>query len=186
MKKILGILSFIVRIFFIFILFYYALIMWQLTAITSVSKYGNVINLRWLRPDLIGHFPDRVPLDAQEKRFYYRAGFLQGGSSIELKIRMPEEFVREVRATYISQAKSVFNGAENLKRGSDGPDVPPKWNFFTFSSDRNETTVESQHLPQDFEILLLSPYPSNLNHGETSGIGISQKRGEIIYWAEDW
>jgi hypothetical protein len=67
----------------------------------------------------------------------------------------------------------------------------PKWHFYTWSPQRNETQDTAPLLPQDFEIILLSskPYKSNptdWNHGESAGISISKKRNEIIYWAEDW
>ena len=50
--------------FVFLILLNVALMMWQLTPIADVTQYENVINLRWLRPDLIQHFPKTIPSDA--------------------------------------------------------------------------------------------------------------------------
>lgn len=191
MKRIPQFFALLVTAVILFILFDIALMMWQLTPISAVSKYENVKNLRWHRKDLVEHFPETIPSRARAPRFYYRAGFLQGGSSIELRLQMPAEFVEEVYSTYTLQAKSIFNGAEKLPSGANNPNILPKWRFFTFPPDQNETTSVPPLLPQDFEILLLSshPYKSNptdWNHGESSGISISKKRREIIYWAEDW
>ena len=185
-NKTVQVIGFIVGTIILYFLFNSALMLWQLTPITKVSKYRNVKNLRWHRHDLIEHFPGKIPSGAQGARLYYRAGFLQGGASIELRIQMPEKFVEKIYATYRPQAMSIFNKTEKFARSSEGPGVPPKRVFFTFPFDGHETSGEAPHLPQDFEILPLSPPPYNLNHGETSGISISRKRREIIYWAEDW
>jgi hypothetical protein len=191
MKKVARIFSLIIATAILFILFDIALMLWQLTPVSAVSQYENVKSLRWHRKDLVEHFPKTIPSRAQDPQFYYRAGFLQGGASIELRLHMPAEFVEEVYETYMAKATSIFNGAEKLPNGAHNPDILPKWHFFTFPTDQNETPGAEPLLPQDFEILLLSshPYKSNptdWNHGESSGISISKKRREIIYWAEDW
>jgi hypothetical protein len=191
MKKFLKLFGFLVAIVIFFYIFDAALMLWQLTPITTASKYNNVMTLRWHDQSLIEHFPGKIPSDAKNTRFYYRAGFLQGGSSIELRVKMPTNFVEEVLATYKQKAKAVFNGAEKLDRGTSNPDMLPKWSFITYPPDENETPGTYSLLPKDFKILLLSsePYKSNptdWNHGKATGISISRQRREIIYWAEDW
>ena len=165
--------------------------LWQLTPISAVSKYENVRKLCWHGKDLVKHFPETIPSRARDPKFYYRAGFLQGGSSIELRLKMPAEFVEEVYTTYTVQAKAIFNAAEKTPSDPYNPLMLPKWCFFTLPPDQNETQGVPPLLPQDFQILLLSshPYKSNptdWNHGESSGISINKKRSEIIYRAEDW
>ena len=191
MKKILKFFGFLVAIVIFFYIFNAALMLWQLTPITTASRYKNVMTLRWHDQHLIEHFPEQIPSDAGNPRFYYRAGFLQGGSTIELRVQMPAKVIEEVYAVFRPQAKAIFNGAEKLDRGTGNPDMLPKWSFFTFPPDQSGASGLPPLLPQDFEILLLSshPYKSNptdWNHGESSGISISKKRREIIYWAEDW
>ena len=110
---------------------------------------AKVLCLRWHRQDLVGHFPEKIPPDAKNAVFYYRAGFLQGGSSIELRVHMPEEFVEEVCSTYEPQAKFIFRGAERTEKEPDDPDGPPKATFFTFPLDQHETPREGILLPQD-------------------------------------
>lgn len=191
MNKTAQVLGFLLGTVILFFVFNAALMMWQLTPIVAASKYQHVKTLRWHQQRLVEHFPEEIPPNARGARFYYRAGFLQGGSTIELRVQMPAEFVEQVWATYRPKAKSVFNGAEELDRGAGNPDMLPKWSFVTFPPDRGQTSGVPTILPEDFEILLLSshPYKSNpvsWNHGESSGISISLKRREVIYWAEDW
>ena len=195
MKKIAKVLiKIVIAVILIAILFFISttlLMWWQLTPVTNVFKYEKVKSSRWHRPDLIHHFPKAIPSNAQNPQFYFRAGFLQGGATIELRLQMPENFVEDVYTTYRPKAKIVFNGAEELDRGAENPNMLPKWHFYTSPQIKGETTEVIPLLPSDFEILLLSshPYrkaPVSWNHGDCSGISISRKRNEIIYWAEDW
>ena len=130
-------------------------------------------------------------MNAGNPRFYYAAGLLQGGSTIELRVQMPARDVEDVYATYRPQAKAVFNGGDKLEQGIEKQDILPKWNFMTFTPDENETLGFHSLLPKDFEILLLTaqPYkssPMDWNHGRSSGISVSRQRREVIYWAEVW
>ena len=140
MKKFLKFIGFLAAIVIFFYIFDATLMLWQLTPITSTSKYNNVMILRWHDQHLVQHFPEQIPPSAGNPRFYYRAGFLQGGSSIELRVQMPTNFVEEVLATYREKAKAIFNGAEKLERGTDNPDMLPKWRFVTYPPNENETT----------------------------------------------
>lgn len=191
MRKILKFVGFLSAMVIFFFIFDAAVMLWQLTPITTPSKYQNVIALRWHDQRLIEHFPEKIPPNAGNPRFYYQAGFLQGGSSIELRVQMPDNFVEKVYAIYRPQAKATFNGAVKLEGGANNPDRLLKESFVTFPQDEYDTPGALPLLPQDFEILLLSsePYmsnPTDWNHGQASGISISRHRREIIYWAEDW
>ena len=191
MKTILKFFAFLIVILFFFYIFDAALKLWQLTPITNASKYQNVMTLRWHDQNLVKHFPEKIPSDAGHAQFYYRAGFLQGGSSIELRLQLPERDVEEAYAAYVPKAKAIFNESDKLDRGTTNPDMLPKWRFFTFPLGENQTPGTHTLLPNDFEILLLlsQPYksnPTNWNHGRSSGVSISRDRREIIYWAEDW
>jgi hypothetical protein len=120
MKKVAQIFSLLIATVILFILFDIALMMWQLTPVSAVPKYENVKCLRWHRKDLVEHFPETIPSRARDPKFYCRAGFLQGGASIELQLHMPAKFVEDIYETYIAQARSIFNGAEKLPSGVHG------------------------------------------------------------------
>ena len=191
MKKIAQFIFFLIGIIIFFFVFDATLMLWQLTPITRISKYRNVTTLRWRDQSLIRHFPEEIALNAGAPKFYYRAGLLQGGSTIELRVQMPIKDVEEVYAVFRPQAKAVFNGTDKHGQQNDKQQGLPKWNFMTFPTDENETLGTHSLLPKDFEVLLLSaqPYesnPMNWNHGRSSGISISRHRREIIYWAEVW
>lgn len=186
MKKVAHIFSLLIATVILFIVFDIALMLWQLTPISAVSQFENVKSLRWHRKNLVEYFPETIPSRARDPQFYYHAGFLQGGASIELRLHMPAECVEDIYETYMAQAQSIFKGAEKLPSGAHNPNILPKLHFFTFPADQNETPGVATLFPQDFEILLLSshPYKSNptdWNHGKSSGISINKKRREILY-----
>jgi hypothetical protein len=191
MKKFAKFIGFLVAIMIFFFLFDATFILWQITPITNISKYQNIKTLRWYDQTLIEHFPEKISSNARSPRFYYRAGFMQSGSTIELRVQMPVKDLEEVYARYRPQAKAVFNGADKHGQRGDNQQILPKWYFMTFPTDENENLGTHSLLPIDFEILLLSAHPYKLNpmdwnHGQSSGIGISRHRREIIYWAEVW
>ena len=191
MSKVLQFFANLTTLVVLFVLFESALVFWQLAHITDVSRYENVKTLRWLREDLIEHFPETIPATAQNPKLHYNGGFLQGGAAIELRLQLPAESIEEIYLNSVRQAKAIYRGAEGHSRDSDNLDILPKRHFYTWQPYRNETQDAATLLPQDFETVLLSskPYNSNAadwNHGEIAGISISRKRNEIIYWAEDW
>ena len=49
---------------------------------TKISRYEN-IRSSW-SPEYVKHFPKSIPNQAQNVKFFYRPGFLQGGSTMEL------------------------------------------------------------------------------------------------------
>lgn len=180
-------LGFSVTTVILFFLFNFALMTWQLTPISDVSKYENVKRLRWHRKDLLEHFPETIPSRIQDPRFFYRAGFLQGGASIELRMELPQREFDTIVKKNRAKAKFILNHLGKAKSGKFTGEVhfAPKSGFYTVY--RAELTDEYQigPLPDDFETFCLH-IEGHFNHGESSGISVSKERREIIYWAEDW
>ena len=186
MSKVFRFLVSLAALAVLFVLFEFALVFWQLAHITDIAKYENVKTLRWLRQDLIQHFPETIPETAQNPKLHYNGGFMQGGAAIELRLKMPAESIEEIYSTYTRQARAIYKDVEALSRDADNLNTLPKSHFYTWPPQRNGTHDAAPLLPADFEIILLSSKPIDWNHGESAGISISRKRNEIIYWAEDW
>ena len=159
---------------------------WQLTRISRVSHYENVLNHRWHRSDLIEHFPESIPETAREVKFHFNAGYLQGGAAIELRVRLPADIIEEIDRTYRPRAKSVFDAAGDPVESNAKADPLPKLSFHTVPFEIDPTSGRFTPLPEGFETLLLwSPESVNLNHPRGAGITISHQRREVIYWAQD-
>ena len=173
--------------FVFLILLNVALMMWQLTPIADVTQYENVINLRWLRPDLIQHFPKTIPSDAKNQAFFYRAGFWQGGASIELKLQMPAQFIEETSAAYRSKTNSrVIDSGDSINETNTTRELP--YESRITKSKKPDESLDASEKSETF-IISERPYrtdPISWNHGERAGLYIDRRHNQITYWAEDW
>jgi hypothetical protein len=169
---------------FVFLLLLdFALMMWQVTPISDVTQYENVIGLRWLRPDLIKHFPKTIPSNAWNPAFFYRAGFWQGGASIELKLQMPAQFMDETSTAYRSKANFRFWEPDRTMTGANKAGRVP----YLSRIDKSKKSYESPDSAEKFETFVLSECPPvSLNHGERAGLYIDSINNVITYRAEDW
>jgi len=164
--------------------------LWSIRPITSISAYEKVLNKRW-HTRLVKHFPKTIPPKAEKQIFFYRPGYIQGGSTIELRMRMPSEFIEREIIEGRKKAKLILRGDQESVGNDDPVSMICKSQFMTFPKEEFQSENQLALLPGDFEILLLSsrPYetdPISWNHGDCSGISVSRKRNEVIYWAEDW
>ena len=143
------------------------------TPILDVNQYETI--LKSYDPKLTRHFPPHVPGSAMQVQFYYLPAFLQGGSYLQLRCKLPSEEINALLDRYRPIAKQI--GSNNEIAASDG--IP-------LTSFHGEP-----QLPEDFQILILGgePYktnPADWNHGYTYGLAISTQRQEVIYYADYW
>jgi hypothetical protein len=155
--------------------------------VTSVESYEKILNERWRSEEaLVRHFPEHIPADAQDVRFFFRPAFLQGGAAIQLCCRLPENSISTLYDRFSQmKTKSFFGGGinehMNMKEGM------PTTSFYTSGSNRDE-------FPADYEIMIYDkvlteedrPPGHYWNHGRSHGVAISKKNNEIVYWAESW
>jgi len=168
----------------LFFLFTWLTMFWQLTQINDSGLYWNVKNLRWLRQDLIKHFPESLPSSAEAARLHYHAGFLQGGSHIELRFRADTEFINKVRAYYTPPAVDTITAGQLQAVSSDSSEAVSRKRYFYTASTESDSGLQQMLLPEDFEIFVITN--NDGNHGDSSGFAISDTRHEVIFWAEKW
>ncbi len=142
----------------------------------DVNQYEAIVHeaiVHGYGHELTEHFPPHIPSNAREVKFYYEPGFLQGGSLLQLRCKLPADEIATLRDRYLPLAKRVYSGS-----------AIPITSFY------NEKQIPGD-LPQDFQILILGgkPYKTNpvdWNHGYTYGLAISTQRQEVIYYADEW
>ena len=133
--------------------------------------------------ELVGHFPAEIPSSASLKRFTYLPGYMQGGSYIQLRLRLPADKILELYSKFAAiRTKSFFAGDYNSHGYEKG--WMPTTQFYT--GDGNNRTF-----PDDFEIMVFDEVrnelpPDQWNHGRSHGVAISTNRNEIVYWADRW
>ncbi len=161
---------------------------WQIQPVDRPSAYERVLTKRWHDPTLVAHFPPQIPAQARAVKFHYQQGFLQGGSSIELRYQAPPDHVKQVIEKYKPVARLVVR---NDDMHNQNIDMLHKRYFRTVDKSEITATPLIVWLPAGFEIIALisRPYvtdPISWNHGQSAGISVSVARNELIFWAEDW
>lgn len=129
--------------------------------------------LETVQLELVEHFPKVIPAGAQS-RFYYRPGFLQGGTIIHLLLKDSAISTKAALEQYESKALERYRGCP---RKEPSAELMPRVQRFDAKEDA----------ACDFVLFVLhaSP-PEEWNHRYESGIAISEKRNEVLYWVEVW
>ena len=138
------------------------------TPVYDIAKYESILK-EWkgFAPDIVNHFPEVIPPDAQNTEFYFRPGFLQSDSRIELQYRtMPENI------------ENLYDEFSKLKTESSHGGM-----LIHFPIDGGEADIIE--LGEDWEIMHFEADSQNLpEHSKEYGVMISREKNEIIYWAE--
>jgi hypothetical protein len=115
---------------------------------------------------------------------------MQGGTTIELRMQIPEREFDSIVQKHHAMAKLILDhlGKDNVTKSQERLYFAPPLIFYTVP--KAELTDEYQigPLPAGYEIFVLhlKKNESDWNHGKTAGIAVGQARKEIIYWASVW
>lgn len=145
----------------------------QVVTTSDVGDYESTIAAN--RNIYTAHFPRVIPSNARESSFFYQPAVMQGAARIQLRlVFLPEEIVR-IRNDLGDRFGS--RGFGN-RRSNDSGDMMPRW----ISTGKFDT-----NMPADYEIFTIKRTPEDeWNHPKLSGIAISTKFSEVLYWYEDW
>jgi len=166
------------------VLFSFGVEIWmEATAdVTDVGRYEEIMS-KCGDSTLVGHFPCPIPPDAEDVRFSFFPGFLQGGAHVQLRYRTSPEKISELYERFSKMATQSFLVGD--KDGRDDMHVKmPTTSFHTSGSDNYK-------FPDDYEMMVFDQLPKegatlNWNHGQSHGVAISKERNEIVYWARYW
>ena len=139
------------------------------TFVYDVTKYESILK-EWkeFAPDMVNHFPEAIPPDAQNTEFYFQPGFLQMGSRIELRYKSTPGNIKSLYEQF-SKLKTHANQGEIL--------------LVHFVTGRNNADIIE--LGEDWVAMHFEECPDNLReHTKEYGVMISREKNEIIYWAE--
>jgi hypothetical protein len=139
------------------------------TPVKNIQEYETVLN-EWKRfaPDIITHFPDKIPSEATNVNFYYFPGFLQSDPRIELRFQTEKAKIDTYYENYKKVTTKSWHGDTWVHR------KPP-----------SESDSEIIQLDKDFEIMQFDENPDNLpEHSKEHGVAINKGTNEIIFWAK--
>lgn len=152
------------------------------TPVTDVTKYAEM-RKEWdsYEHKIFYHFPQKISKNAKNVEFYYFPAFLQGGSSYELRMKLPSVEIDNLMKSYEGLGVQTFSCAD-LEKKTKGK---PSEKNFTF----NTGGLKGQPLPKSYQIIVLGDTASfpkcNWNHGEDYGLAINKAKSEVIFWANN-
>lgn len=161
-----------------------------LIPVTTKYAYQPILKYRWETRSIVEHFPTEIPDEAKNIKFFYRAGLMQGGTAVEVRMQMPERQFDSIVQKHRAMAKLILDhlGKDNDTKSQEKVYFAPPLMFYTVSKEELTDHYQTGPLPVGYEIFLLhlKKYKNYWNHGKTAGIAVSQARKEIIYWAAVW
>ena len=168
--------------------------------IKNPRKYSSILANKWGN-DLVHHFPKKIPEDAKNVKFFYKMGYMQGGSAMQLRYSASPVKIAELYERFSKKKTRSFQGGNSNDHMNQENGMPTTF-FYTgdkYQADTNCITGETTNskFPEDYEIMIFDWIPSNkekkrrglersFNHGKSHGVAISKKRNTIVYWAESW
>lgn len=156
-------------------------------SVTDPKQYHRTLNDYWRSgaPDLVEHFPECIPADAQNVHFLFTPRFLMGGARLYLLYQTSSEEIQRIR----SVAEKLRNAGCNLLGSTAGI---PEINEFPKPIDPSGPTLGND-LPADFNLYFFdATFPEMRleewcwNHGRTHGIAIHEKSQQVLFWADYW
>ena len=150
----------------------------HITEVTNINRYEGILEDQWSYNNGVNHFPRPIPADAQNVRFSFVPGFLQGGGKIELCYSTSPEIIFELydRFSKLSATSSESDEAKEYEEMMDGV----RYNYFSTN------LFDGYQFPKDFEIMVFEnkAKASPSSYEIRKGVAISKQRNEITYWAK--
>jgi len=144
------------------------------TDVTNPARYAQILAQLHSQVDdpaiTLAHFPPAIPPGANNVRFFYRPHFLQGGTILQLRCRLPATQVNQIAAATTAATRPT------TQRADYGP-----VNF------RDAANTGWADLPPDFQIYILGSKMDQFGAEwkYQYGIAISLQSNEVIYWLEN-
>lgn len=149
---------------------------------TQIGEYPGTL-AQWKGTHLVSHFPATFSTNSQSVRFAAFPGFLQGGSYIQLALKLPAVEIQAIEQQLKQSAKHTYVGGGFFDHyNRDQRNNVPTTTFRTSGS------PGVSEFPPHFTVYVHSALDGGgaWNHGKTSGTAISTKTNEVVYWADSW
>jgi hypothetical protein len=158
-----------------------------LKPVTDPSQYEEVL-AKFENSLTVKHFPLKIPATAKNVRLYYLPGFLQGGTMLELRMKLAPEQIKIIEAEFFKQAKRKYipaakNNSPTKENSPTGMNV--EYNYKSYTG-----VLNGANFPSNYKLLVLEDTRGapkyDWNHSDTYGVAIDPANSEVVYWLEDW
>jgi len=143
---------------------------------TNLRQYTKLIGEAGSSP-LLAHFPRKIPADARNVHMYYNPGPLQAATILQLRYTTTPKQIAILTARFTPKAVQIMTGG-------DDDLFTMKPSFFTEDNVKDSHDTGLGSFPSDFQILVLYRDQAQTADPTYSGVAISKKRNEIVYWME--
>jgi hypothetical protein len=89
----------------------------------SPRKYPYIVANNW-SDYLVRHFPKKIPAAAKNIKFFYRAGFMQGGSAIQLRYSTSPEKINKLYNRFSKKKTKSYWGGNKYTHVNQGNGRP--------------------------------------------------------------
>lgn len=130
-------------------------------------------------------FPKRIEENAEQVALYYTPGFLQGGTTMVLRMKFPKEGLLPLSGDFGTEKPLKISDFTDAGFRDELRRLPP------YAQDWEYNWEELESLNGDFTIYLqssndLEHVKENWNHNEISYVAISYADREIVYYYSQW
>jgi hypothetical protein len=155
----------------------------------DVSKYQSVRKKWWLYPELIKHFPEKLPADLQDVEMFFLPPFLMGGGYFQLKQKLPADEINKLFDELSQKKVGTYQSGKGYYDCVNDSEVKSSGNpeyFFGGAASNGHA------FPKEFIVFFLyakaagSKGDWDWNHGYRYGIAINKENCEVVYFADCW
>jgi hypothetical protein len=159
----------------------------ELKPVTDSSQYEKSL-AKFEGSLTVKHFPPKIPADAKNVRLYYLAGFLQGATLLELRMKLAPEQIKIIEDKFLKQAKRKY--IPGAKNNSPTEENSPTGMKIEYSYRSHIGSLNGKNFPSNYKILVLEDTRGaptyNWKHSDVYGVAIDPASSEVVYWLEDW
>lgn len=151
---------------------------------TDVTLYTNILS-QWQHSGLVNQFPPTIPTHASNVRLSFFPGYLQGGAHFQVRMTLPASDIAGIASQMKQSTSHQYQGGSRYHHYNKDPtNNLPTATFHTF-----DNPPQPYAFPDHYTLDVLHAQKrggGSWNHGETSGVAVSELTNEVIYWAELW
>lgn len=151
-------------------------------ATTDIGQYPALL-AKWKPTGLVNHFPTVIPASAQLVRFSAFPGSGQGGSWIQLRLKLPPSEVVAIASIAKSLAGTTYLGGGDE---FDHLNADRKHEWPTTSFHTGDNPASDRSFPKTYDLFVIKSVDRGMGSWDPydgCGIGVSVSTNEVVYWA---
>ena len=151
---------------------------------TDPELYESVVASRQEKSHKYAFLPKSIPPYAEKVAFFHQPGFLQGGDSIILRIKVPNSKVKLIIDELVHSGREEISDFDNI------PVHMPLVDYNIENASEEEYYDLFDELTPDYRVFLyesdLADIEKHWNHNFFAFTAVSESKNEIVYFVDNW